>query len=452
MPNPTPIKILVIEDDPDGRRSLTDALEEAGYAVSAVATGQEGLQRCTAENYAAILVDVRLPDIDGHEVLQRIRQLDSQAAILLMTAYGTVAQAVAALKAGAYDYILKPLNLTDLQSKVAHAVESNQLRTQITALQAALRAQSSARTIIAHSASMREVLRQVQAVADTRASVLILGESGVGKELVARALHFDSQRGQAPFVALNCGAFSASLLESELFGHEKGAFTGALSRHAGAFERAQGGTLLLDEIGIAPAAVQTRLLRVLETRELLRLGGRTPIAVDARVVSATNRNPEDLVAEKLFRHDLLYRLQVVTIRIPPLRERPEDIRPLAAHFIKQACAEHGRHIANIEPACYDLLERYAWPGNVRELKHALENAVIMAQTSTLRPADLHLGPMERATAAWRIPAAIPLVELEKQAILQALQRHKCSRTLTAEELGISPRTIQRKIKEYKLPF
>jgi DNA-binding NtrC family response regulator len=451
MNSTAPIKILVIEDDPDGRRSVTEVLESAGYAVSAVETGEEGVRQFEAEKFDAVLSDVKLPDIDGHEVLVRIRKQDQETPVLLMTAYGTVTAAVAALKAGAYDYILKPLSLADLQSKVAHALESRQLRLQVSSLKAALHAKSSLKAIIAKSANMQEVLKQVRAVASTRATVLILGESGVGKELVARALHYDGSRAEAPFVAINCGAFSESLLESELFGHEKGAFTGAATRHEGAFERAHGGTLFLDEIGIAPASVQARLLRVLETRELMRVGGNEPIIVDVRIISATNRNPEDLVAEKLFRHDLLYRLQVVTIRIPPLRERRDDIRPLADHFIALACAEYGRHIAAVEPAAYAMLESYPWPGNVRELKNALETAVLMATRPVLTPADLRLGS-GTAPAAPAPLAPVPLEELEKQAILQALQRHKGSRTLASEELGVSLRTIQRKIKEYNLPF
>ncbi len=447
-----PMKILVIEDDPDCRCSVTEALTDAGYAVTAVPGGEEGVHQFETEKFNAVLSDVKLPDIDGHEVLVRIRKLDQETPVLLMTAYGTVTAAVAALKAGAYDYILKPLNLADLHSKVAHAVESRQLRSQVTSLKAALHAQSSSRSIIAQAANMLAVLKQVQAVASTRATVLILGESGVGKELVARALHYDSNRAETPFVAINCGAFSESLLESELFGHEKGAFTGAMNRHQGAFERAHDGTLFLDEIGIAPPSVQARLLRVLETREFMRVGGNEPIAVDVRIISATNRNPDDLVAEKLFRQDLLYRLQVVTLRIPPLRERHDDIRPLTDHFIATACAEYGRHIESVEPACYEILERYPWPGNVRELKNAMETAVIMATAPVLKPADLHLGNAGAPGGASVIPASMPLEALEKQAILQSLQRHKGSRTLASEELGVSLRTIQRKIKEYNLPF
>ncbi len=452
------IKILVIEDNPANRLSVKEALAGVGYSVTAVETGEEGLRLFESEKFNAVLSDVRLQknspgneNLDGHAILARIRKQDQATPVLLMTAYGTVTAAVAALKAGAYDYILKPLNLDEVQLKVAHAVESRQLRSQNISLKAALHAQSSSQAIVTKSANMLEVLKQVQAVAPTRATVLILGESGAGKELVARALHYDGDRAEASFVAVNCGAFSESLLESELFGHEKGAFTGAMTQHEGAFERAHGGTLFLDEIGIAPAAVQARLLRVLETRELMRVGGKEPITVDVRIVSATNRNPEELVAEKTLRHDLLYRLQVVTIRIPPLRERQDDIRLLANHFIAMACHEYGRHIEAVEPAGYELLERHPWPGNVRELKNAMETAVLMATSPVLTSADLRLGNHSGAASAAPLPA-VSLEELEKQAILQSLQRHQGSRTLASEELHIALRTIQRKIKEYNLPF
>ena len=443
--------VLVIEDDPDGRRSVEDALEVSGYNVISSANGEDGVRLFKEHDIDVVLSDVRLPDIDGMQVLARIRKLDSNVPILLMTAYGTVSSAVTALKSGAYDYILKPLNLDDIQSKVARAIETRRLRSEIVSLKKALQTQYPSRAIIAKSDKMLNIMKQVQAVAPTQASVLILGESGTGKELVARAIHFESKRVEGPFTAVNCGAFSESLLESELFGHEKGAFTGAANQHVGAFERAHGGTLFLDEIGIAPSAVQTRLLRVLEEREILRVGGSRPIPVDVRVISATNRNPDDLVAEKTFRHDLLYRLQVVTIRIPPLRERPADIRPLTNHFIAAACANHGRHIETVDPEYYKFLENHNWPGNVRELNNVVESSVIMADTAHLTAADIQLERSSPVTPEV-IPADLTLAEIEKHALLQSLTRHKGSRTIAAEELGISTRTILRKIKEYDLPF
>ncbi len=446
-----PARVLVIEDDPDGRQSVVDALEDAGHAVVAAGTAEAGLRFLRREPFDAVLSDIRLPDQDGIEVLRQARALDADLPVLLMTAYGAIADAVTALKAGAYDYLAKPLNLADLLATVARAVEARRLRTQVTDLRRAL----AGRPLIAASPAMRAVLDQLRAVAATQATVLILGESGTGKELVARAIHDASPRADGPFVAVNCGAFSETLLESELFGHEKGAFTGALARHAGAFERADGGTLLLDEIGIAPAAVQTRLLRVLEEREILRVGGTQPVPIHVRVLAASNRALDDLVAERSFRHDLLYRLQVVTLALPPLRARPEDIRPLADFFLAESCKAHGRHLAGVRPDYYAALERYAWPGNVRELKHAVEASVILAATPCLTAADLKLGPppaVPDPPAALALPAGLSLAHLEREAILQALRRHEGSRTLAAEELGLSTRTIQRKIRDYDLPF
>ncbi len=445
--------ILIIEDDPDGRRSVEDAMQVSGYHTLSSDNGENGIGLFKKHDVDVILSDIRLPDINGLEILSRIRQLDEHVPILLMTAYGTVSSAVTALKSGAYDYILKPLDLADIQTKVARAIETRKLRSQISSLKQTLHARQSSRAIITRSDKILKILKQIKAITSTQASVLIVGESGTGKELVAHAIHFDGNRADSPFVAVNCGAFSESLLESELFGHEKGAFTGAVNRHEGAFERAIGGTLFLDEIGIAPGTVQTRLLRVLEEREVLRVGGTQPIPVDVRVISATNRNPDDLVAEKIFRHDLLYRLQVVTIRIPPLRERPEDIRPLADHFVAAACANHGKHIDSVAPGYYEKLDSYYWPGNVRELNNVVESSVIMASTAHLTPDDIQLNKtgkdlMHPETS----PENLTLAEIEKKALSQSLNRHKGSRQLTAKELGISTRTIQRKIKEYDLPF
>ncbi len=449
MNKATTARILIIEDDPDGRRSLAEAMEESGYLAITAATGETGIRLFKDQTFDAVLSDIRLPDIDGQQVQERLKEINADVPVLLMTAFGTVSAAVNALKAGAYDYILKPLNLTDIQSKVAHAIENRRLRSQVLSFRKALYG----REIIAVSPGMVEVLRQVRTVAATQATVLILGESGAGKELIARALHDGSSRADGPFVAVNCGAFSESLLESELFGHEKGAFTGATAQHAGAFERAEGGTLFLDEIGLAPPSVQTRLLRVLEEREIIRVGGTRSIPVNLRVISASNRNLDDLVAERSFRHDLLYRLQVVTIHVPPLRKRQEDIRPLADFFIATACSLHGRHIDEIDDGFYKTLESHPWSGNVRELKNAVESAVIMTATPRLTAASLKLAtPGERTNTEIVIPPRTPLAEIERQALLQSLTRCSGSRNLAAAELGLSTRTIQRKIKEYDLPF
>ena len=448
-----PTTVLVIEDDADGRRSVTEALEAVGHTVISAATGAEGLRLLDGPSCDVVLTDVRLPDIDGMTILARSLARYPLLPVLLMTAYGDVASAVTALKNGAYDYLLKPLNLLDIQSKVAHALETVRLRSEVSSLRSSLHKRYSTAALIAHAPAMRSLLDRIRAVAPTRAHVLILGESGTGKELVARALHTESPRAEGPFVAVNCGALSESLLESELFGHEKGAFTGAVQRHPGAFERAHQGTLFLDEIGLAPLSVQARLLRVLEDRTVTRVGGTGPVPFDARIVAASNRVLAEGVNAGNFRHDLLYRLRVVTLALPPLRERREDIRPLAAHFVSLACREHGRHIETVEDDFYQALETQTWPGNVRELKHVVESSVILAPTPKLGAAELSNQPhTQRVASSENDAVGQTLADLEKKAILRALHRHAGSRTLAAEELGLSTRTIQRKIKDYNLPF
>jgi DNA-binding NtrC family response regulator len=437
-------KILLIEDDPDGRRSVSDVLREAGYDVIAVDCGRKGIDLFEKQVFDTVLSDIKLTDIDGIQVLKEIRKLAPDIPVLLITAYGTIQSAVEALKAGAYDYILKPLDLTALLAKVAHAIETRQLRAQVVSLKEEL----FARPIIARSEKMLAVLKEIKTVAPAQTNVLLLGESGTGKELAARALHALSKNAKGPFIAVNCGAFTESLLESELFGHEKGAFTGATQMRQGAFERAHNGTLFLDEVGLASPNVQTRLLRVLEEREIMRVGGSKTISVNVRVIAASNRDLDELVAEKKFRRDLLYRLQVITIRLPPLRERPDDIQPLAEHFINLFCRENGKHIETIAPDFYAELKKYHWPGNVRELRNVIEAAVVLATVPELKTEKLKL-PTQHKEA---VQGEISLAEIERHAILTALQRHKGNRTLAAEELNISTRTIQRKIKDYNLPF
>ncbi len=447
-------RILIVEDDPDGLRSVADAITDAEYEAVVAAEGRAGLGWLRQQGFDAVLTDLVLPDMDGLSVMAEARRIQPDIPVLIMTAYGSVETAVRALKEGAYDYLVKPLDLDELLQKVRRAVETGRLRAEVRRLRREIQGRYTSEAMVAVSAPMREVLRRIAAVADTNANVLVLGESGTGKELVARALHYESRRAEGPFVAVNCGAFPETLLESALFGHEKGAFTGAVARHEGAFERAHGGTLFLDEIGTAPHAVQTRLLRAIEEREVLRVGGREPIRTDARIVAASNRPLGELAEEGAFRHDLLYRLQVVTIHVPPLRERRDDIRPLAERFITAACAEHGRHIEEVRPGFFEKLEGYHWPGNVRELRNAVEAAVILASKTVLDAGDVRLGAEGGAPGMGGAAPLPPLTleELERKAILQALQQNRGNRQLTAEQLGVSARTIQRKIQEYRLPF
>ncbi|NLG35145.1 MAG: sigma-54-dependent Fis family transcriptional regulator [Lentisphaerae bacterium] len=448
-------RILIVEDDADHGRSLLEAIGDLDVEARMVATGQAGVEAFRTGGADVVLSDLVLPDIDGIDVLRKIREIDGgQTPLILMTAYGSVDSSVRAMKEGAYDYLQKPLDIDDLQAKLTRALEAARLRKQVERLSEEVRGKWTARAWVAESAAMREVVRQTLALAKTHATVLIRGESGTGKELVARALHADGPRAEGPFVAVNCAAFSESLLESELFGHEKGAFTGAVARRAGAFERAQGGTLFLDEIGDAPASVQVKLLRVLEDREITRVGGHESFTVDVRLVSATNRDLAARVASGAFRQDLLYRLQVVGISLPPLRERRGDIRPLAERFIAMAQSEHGRRIQSVAPEWYARLETHAWPGNIRELRNTVEAAVVTAPDEVLRAESLRLdGPIAPAApGAWRPPEGMTLEQIERRILEEALRRNRGNRSLTAEQLGLSRRTIQRKIQDYGLPF
>jgi DNA-binding NtrC family response regulator len=455
--------VLIVEDDPDGARSVAEAVADAGFEPVVATRAEEGMALFLQQRPAVLLTDLVLPDFDGVELMLRARRVDPQVPVLVMTAYGTVADSVRAMQAGAYDFLTKPLDLDELQAKLRRAAEASRLRHQVEQLARVAGSVAGASSMVAASPGMRRVLEQVAAVADTQATVLVEGESGTGKELVARALHADSRRTAGPFVAVNCGAFAESLLESELFGHEKGAFTGATAQHKGAFERADGGTLFLDEIGDAPTPVQVKLLRALEEREIRRIGGQAAFKVDVRFVFATNRDLEGMVADGSFREDLLYRVNVVSIRIPPLRERREDIRPLAERFIVEACERHGRRIGSVAPGFYERLEQFDWPGNIRQLRNVVESAVLLTPTPELRVDGLRIGAREGPASAvptdsgegvrpFVVPEGMTLEQIEREVLVQMLARHEGNRTLTAEKLGLSRRTIQRKIQEHGLPF
>ncbi len=446
-------RLLIIEDDPDGLASVVEAAEDGGFKVTATTTGAEGIATFKANTFDVVLSDLVLPDIDGIDVLTALRELQSDIPIMIMTAYGSVASSVKAMKRGAYDYITKPLDLDDLQAKLTRAAEASHLRQRIDSFQSTARNQFGSGGITAVDPKSLALLQQVQTLAETTATVLIYGESGTGKELIARALHYDGTRAAGPFIAVNCGAFAESLLASELFGHEKGSFTGAIQQHRGAFERADGGTLFLDEIGDAPADVQIKLLRVLEERHVTRIGGQSSFHVDVRVVSASNRDLNALVTNGAFREDLLYRLKVVDITVPPLRERRGDIRPLADRFVAAAATEHGRLIQEITPSFYSALETHDWPGNIRQLKNAIESAVVLSTSPTLSGDSLHLTQATPHTeASFDVPSRMTLDEIEREVLHQTLLRNDGNRTVTAELLGLSRRTIQRKIKEHNLPF
>jgi DNA-binding NtrC family response regulator len=449
--------LLVIEDDPDNARSVTEAASDAGFDAACAGTGLAGLNLFRQRVPDVVLSDLVLPDIDGLDVLGRIRKLDASVPVIIMTAYGSVESGVRAMREGAYDYVTKPLDLDDIQSKLRRAYETSRLRRQVDRLSQSVRERFATSAIVAESPGMKTVISQIEALADTAATVLISGESGTGKELVARALHVDSKRAAGPFVAVNCGAFVESLLESELFGHEKGAFTGATGTHKGAFERADGGTLFLDEIGDAPLPVQVKLLRALEEREVRRVGGRDVIKVNVRLVSATNKDLNAMVREGTFREDLLYRLNVVTLRVPPLRSRKEDVRPLTDRFIARSASDNGKAIAAVRPDFYAALEAYDWPGNVRQLRNMVESAVLLSPGGVLSGDSVPLpgapkAPPASASSAFSFPANMTLEQIERAVLETKLQQNAGNRTLTADQLGLSRRTIQRKIKEHNLPY
>jgi len=455
--NATPT-LLIIEDDPDNARSVTEAAEDAGFKTLCATTGVAGVEAFRAQVPDLVLSDLVLPDIDGLDVLARLRKLDAAVPVIIMTAYGSVESGVRAMREGAYDYVTKPLDLDDIQSKLRRAYETSRLRRQVDKLSQSVREKYASTAIIAESPGMKAVITQIEALADTAATVLVTGESGTGKELVARALHVDSKRSEGPFVAVNCGAFAETLLESELFGHEKGSFTGAVGTYKGAFERADGGTLFLDEIGDAPASVQVKLLRALEEKEVRRVGGKEVFKVNARLVSATNKDLDAMVKEGTFREDLLYRLNVVTLRVPSLRSRKEDIRHMADRFIARAASENGKHITSVRPDFYSVLESYDWPGNVRQLRNIVESAVLLSPGGVLNADSVALPgglrPAAAAAAAGELafPNGMTLDQLERAVLETRLQQNNGNRTLTADQLGLSRRTIQRKIKEHNLPY
>lgn len=381
--------ILIVDDEPNIRLVLQAAFEKAGYRAWVAEDAMSALESFEAHKPDCVLTDVTMPGRTGYELLRDIMARSPETPVIIMTAYGTIPQAIQAIRDGAYEYVTKPFDLDALKRVVASAFDTTPVKPRLASYPGSGRP-----AFIAESQAMKEIATTIQQVADSRATVMIGGESGVGKEVIARALHTCSARSSKQFVAVSCAALPETLLESELFGHEKGAFTGADKAKAGRFELAHEGTLFLDEIGEVPASVQVKLLRVLQEREIERLGSGKPTKVDVRVVTATNRNLRDAVAEGVFRLDLLYRLQVIEIVIPPLRERAEDISPLARHFLEKYCAENGRPVLALEHEAERLLLAYRWPGNVRELENVMERAVVLAGpgetnlTSALLPAGL----------------------------------------------------------------
>ncbi len=448
--------ILVIDDETGSRESMALAVEKIGVGVRTFDDAREALAHLDATPGAAIAIcDLRMPEMDGIGFLQAVRERELDLGVILVTGFGSIESAVEAMQVGADDYLTKPIDLYELRKRVMNLLENRQLKEEVTSLKRMLDKRYGFDSIIGHSAGMETLFEQMNLVAPTRSTVLVTGESGTGKELVANALHRASPRRDDRFLAINCGAIPADILESELFGHEKGSFTGATGRKIGKFELAHQGTLFLDEISELYPELQVKLLRVLEERSVMRVGGSEQIDVDFRLIAATNRNLEQEVAEGRFREDLFYRLKVVTLRIPALRERPDDVPLLAEHFLQRYCEEHGREPKRLSPDALDILQSAAWPGNVRELKNLMESVVIFHQGEVIERADLpaDLRMAAPPDGAGRIQGADgpvrTMAEIERQAILETLEVFGGHRANTARALGIGLRTLQRKLKEYR---
>ncbi len=450
-----PVTVLVVDDDAAHADSVGEALASfGGYEAHVVHSGQAGLAALRDGRYDIVLTDLRMADVDGMEILTAARR-KGDAEVVMITGHGSVESAVDAMRAGATHYVTKPVNLGELREVLARMVERLKLRRRNTELEKQLDERFGWGSIIGRSEAMQAVFRTLKQVAPTDVTVLIAGESGTGKELVARALHQNSKRCAAPFVALNCAALPESLLESELFGHERGAFTGATARQVGHFESAEAGTLLLDEVGEMPLTTQVKLLRVLEQREITRLGSTKPIPVDIRVLAATNKNLLEEVAERRFREDLYFRLKVVSVDLPPLRDRVADIPFLIDSFVSELAARHATPVEAVSPEVVAILQGQPWPGNVRELRNVVEFMVVTAGVPLLEPRHLP-APMQAAEGVPLTgPPGVSLAgrtaqEVEREHICATLEAVGGNRAKAAKMMAIGERTLYRKIKEYGL--
>jgi len=449
--------LLIVDDEKTQREGLRAALEER-YDVYLAEDAKSAMDLLEKENFDVLLTDFRLPNEDGMKLIARAKSLSKPPICILMTAYGSEELAVEAMKRGADDYIAKGrLQIDELEMRIARALRQQKLEVENVSLRQQLNSKFGMETVVGESFAMKEVLDVVQQVAPTRATILLEGESGTGKELIAKVIHRLSPRAQQPMVTVHCAALPSTLLESELFGHEKGAFTGAYERRIGRFEQAQGGTLFLDEIGEIDASTQIKLLRFLGERTFERVGSNKTLSADLRLVAATNKNLEDLVKTGSFREDLFFRLRVVEIRLPALRERPEDLPLLAQTFLREFAQENNKPVNAFTSDALDLLQRYSWPGNVRELRTAIEHAVVLSRTDKITARDLPAqvrqfpAPGTNSTAQAVLGnKEMTVEEAEKELIIRALKETNGNRTLAAKRIGISRRSLHRKLHTYHL--
>jgi len=456
-------RIVVIEDNKTMREGITQTLAKMEHQVTAFSAGEPGIQECQRELVDLVITDYKMHPMDGIQVLETVKQINKDIDVILITAYGTIELAVEAMKRGAADFLTKPFSPEELKIRVNKVLEfrearqeSQRLNEENQYLRQQIDIQYNFGEIVGKSVPMVEVFKKIKKVAPTDSSVLIYGESGTGKELVARAIHSQSRRKDGPFVKVNCSALAEGVLESELFGHEKGAFTGAIRRKKGKFELAHRGSIFLDEIGDIPLSTQAKLLRVLQERELDRVGAEETIKVDVRVITATNKDLLKMTKEGSFREDLFYRLNVIPIELPPLRDRKEDIPELAAHFLEKKCAQLGRKRVKIHPRAMELLLNYCWPGNVRELENVLERAIVLCDGDEICVSDL---PILTEEIDWgavlrlpdtQMPLTQTLEELERQLIERALEKAKGIKTRAAQILGIKTSALYYKLEKYRI--
>ncbi len=445
-------EVLIVDDDNSLRDSLRKALEKEGYSVSEASSGTAGLDKVRAEPPEVALVDLKMPDMSGLEVLKSLKATAPEVEVIMMTGFGTIETAVEAMKDGAYDFITKPFRRHVIVNALRKALERRSLVAVNRHLRNQLEMAMETHSIVGNSPAIRRVMELVEQVAPSSATVLIQGDSGSGKEWLANIIHNSSPRRGKPFIKVSCAALPETLLEAELFGYERGAFTGAVSRKEGRFELANGGTLFLDEVGEISPAMQVKLLRVLQTGEFERLGGTRTISSDVRLIAATNANLKRKLEDGTFREDLFYRLNVITMTMPPLRDRLEDLPLLATHFVQVFRDKNSKRIRGISTDAMELLKSYSWPGNVRELENAMERAVVLSKDDLITPQDLpdNIVDRRRDDSEIKIPLGMPLEEVERKVIKETLVRSNGEKAVTAKLLGISTRTIYRKLGEEAL--
>ena len=443
--------ILVVDDEEAMTESLAAWLREDGYTVDTASSGREAIEKAHAREYAIYFLDLKMPGLDGIETMMEIRKLQKDASVIIITAYATVDTAITAMKEGAQEYVVKPCHPQEISLLVERIVRVKNLQRENAILRRKLTRQYRFHDLVSKSPRMAEIFDLVREVARQRSTVLVQGESGTGKELVARAIHYSGERGERPFVAVSCAALAETLLESELFGYEKGSFTGAVAQRKGKFELADGGTLFLDEIGDISAKLQADLVRVLQERRFFRVGGTNEVAVDVRVIAATHRDLAADVREGRFRDDLYYRLNVISIRIPPLRERREDVPLLAQEFLDRLSHELGRAASGVSEEALRILMDYDWPGNVRELENAVERALVTCKTGVLGAEDFaFLARPGAGSPGLSLPAGLTLQALEREYITATLRRTQGNIKAAAEALGIDRSTLYEKVKRYDI--